>query len=61
MKIKVWVSTKKVGSKTDTIIEIPDEELAHIPDGDERDEFVHENYAQETMFEMIDWNWEIVP
>jgi hypothetical protein len=47
MKIEVSVSTRVVGSRVKEIIELPDD----TPE----DEI--EEYARETMFEMIEWNW----
>ncbi len=50
MKIKVSVSTRLVGSKVTEIIELDDDMS--------EDEL--EDIGQQTMFDMIDWNWERV-
>jgi hypothetical protein len=49
MKIKVYVSTNKINSKCERIIEIEE------PRSSEEE---IEQIARETMFEMIEWNWE---
>ena len=58
MRIKIWVSTNKVGSKCEKIISIPDDEWEDWRDNgheQERDEFLLEQ-----MNDMIEWNWEEV-
>lgn len=54
MKIKVSVATNKVGSKTTDTIEIDDAEWSGMDDQE------RENFALDTMYTMIDWNWEEV-
>ncbi len=46
-KIRVTVSTNKVGSGTERVIEVEDDST--------QEEM--EQTAQETMFEMINWDW----
>jgi hypothetical protein len=57
MTIRVSVSTGKVGSRCTTEFEIDDDELEGLSD-EERDDEIDE-MAQQVMFGMIDWNWEI--
>ena len=52
MKVKVYVSTRYVGSKSEDIIEIDDEEWADMSDR-EKDEVM-----QEAMFDLIEWGYE---
>jgi hypothetical protein len=47
-KIRVVVSTNKIGSECERVFEVDDE----TPDSEIDD------FAQETMFEMINWNRE---
>ncbi len=49
MKIKVYVSTDRVGSKDERTIEVEDD----------FDETEIEETARQTMFEMINWGWEV--
>jgi len=56
MKIKVYVSTNKVGSKIERVLEIRNEDLEEL-DEQERKQTI-EAYAEEQMFEMIEWGWE---
>lgn len=54
VKIKVFVSTNKVGSKTERIIEV---------DRDEYDEMLPldiEDMCKEVMYDMIIWDFEVV-
>jgi hypothetical protein len=55
MKIQVIVSTKYIGSKSTQEIEIDDSELEDLSEA-ERDDYIEE-IARDTMFEMIEWNW----
>lgn len=48
MKIKVYVSTDKLGSKDERTIEVEDD----------FDDIDIEETARQTMFEMINWGWE---
>lgn len=48
-KVKVWVSTKKVGSRCDDSFEIEDNAT----------EEEIEELAEEVMWEMVDWNWSV--
>ena len=56
MKIKVFVSTNKVGSRCESEIEIDDSELEGY-EGSEREEFITES-CRDAMFEMIEWGYE---
>lgn len=53
VKIKVSVGTRKVGSRTDTEIEIDAE------DWEDMSEEEREQFCMEAMFEMIDWDWKL--
>ena len=55
MKIRVWVSTNKVGSKCENVIEIDDADWAEMSDEDK------EELASETKNDMMEWNWEECP
>lgn len=48
--VKVWIATRKVGSQCETSFEIED---------DATDKEIEE-IAQECVWEMAEWNWEIV-
>lgn len=58
MKIRVKVSTNKVGSEDEDTFEIADDELEGLSE-DDRNKAIEET-AQQVMFEMIDWYWEPV-
>lgn len=55
MKIKVTVSTNRVGSQTEKEIEIDDDELEDYVEEDRQ--AIIEDMARNAMFEMIEWNW----
>lgn len=57
MKIRVRVRTNKVGSDSETSFKIDDDELKEIRNADEREQYISK-LAQETMFDLIEWNWE---
>lgn len=46
-KIRVWVATRKIGSKCETTFEIEDDAT--------EDEITE--VAQEAMWDMIEWDW----
>lgn len=50
MKIKVYASTSKLGSKVERVIEVED---------DATDEMIDES-ATDTMHELIQWGWDRV-
>lgn len=56
MKYKVTVSTNKIGSQVSREIEIDDDELAELS-VEARENYITE-YAQETMHELINWDWD---
>ncbi len=56
MKFKITVSTDKVGSQVEKIVEIDDEELANYEDDSEREGFIEE-YCQEEVNNMINWGY----
>lgn len=58
MKINVYVSTGKVGSKCSAEFEIDDEELADLSD-EQKPEYIEEQ-AREVMFGMIEWGFDEV-
>jgi len=58
MKVKVWVQTRKVGSKCFTTIDIDDVTLAGL-DSDIVEGLINED-AKQAMFEMVEWDWDIV-
>lgn len=55
VKIKVHVSTGKVGSRVGTEIEVDADDWADM-DAKERDEM-----CRDRMFELIEWGYEVVP
>lgn len=57
MRIKVSVSTNKVGSEVEDFFEIDDEELEGLTPTDIRNRI--EDAAKDTMINMISWDWEI--
>lgn len=58
MKIEVYVSSGFVGATSKQVVEIDDEELEGMSDR-ERDSYI-EKFAQEVMFNMIEWGWDPV-
>ncbi len=54
IKVKVSVSTWKVGSQTETELEFNRDEWEEMSD-EERDDI-----CREQMFELIEWNYEVV-
>ncbi|WP_323016383.1 hypothetical protein [Castellaniella sp.] len=52
IRIKVEVSTNKVGSDDYNIVEFDRDEWNALTDAQ------REQYCREVMFEMIEWNWE---
>jgi len=58
MKFKVWVSTGLVGSKRETIVEIPDNDIEGLTARARN--YIIEEDCKEAMFEMIEWNFEEV-
>jgi len=57
MKVIVYVSTNKVGSLDEKIVEIDDSEIEGMTK-QEINEYIEE-FAQEQMFELIEWGWVI--
>lgn len=55
MRIKVSVSTGLGGSRREEVIEIPDEELKEL--SKEEKEAYLERYAQEWLWNHIDFSW----
>lgn len=53
VKINVYVSTSRVGSKNETTIEIDSEEYV------EMDDFEIEEMCREVMFDLIAWGFEV--
>lgn len=53
VKIRVYASTNRVGSKNETTIEIDAEEYAGMS------EEAIEETCREVMFEMIEWGYEV--
>jgi hypothetical protein len=56
MKITVYAMTNRVGSRNETEIEVPDEDLEGM-DEDEQARTL-EAIAKEAMWEMIEWGWD---
>jgi hypothetical protein len=54
-KFKIWVSTNKIGSKCERVIEIPDGELEDL-DGFEREKFIEE-WMMDELFASGLWEW----
>lgn len=54
VKIKVSASTNKIGSQVHSVVEIDAEEWEGMSE-DEKEEF-----CQEEMFSLINWDWETV-
>lgn len=54
MKIEVWVGTSIVGSKCSRTIEVD------IEDWEEMSEEERDQFCQETMWELIDWDYNVV-
>ena len=51
-KFRVYVSTNKVGSESETDLEIDDEDFKNMSEKE------FEDQMREVMFEMIEWNYE---
>lgn len=51
MKIRVWVATRKVGSKCESTIEVDADEWHEMCDEEK------EELCQEKMFAMIEWGY----
>ena len=58
MKIQISVGVGLAGCTRKETIEIDDYELEGLAES-ERDKYIEE-YAQECMFNMIEWNWKMV-
>lgn len=56
MKLKVYVSTDRVGSRVEREIDIDDEDLEGLDDS-ERQSYLEE-IAKEEMFNLFEWGWE---
>lgn len=54
VKVKVWISTNKVGSKCEDTIEIDREEWESMTD-DEKDDA-----CQDAAFNHLDWGWKVI-
>lgn len=61
MKLRVWVSTDKVGSKCSRVITVPefDEDLEELDVHERREVF--SKYALEAVWNMVEWGYEEVP
>lgn len=58
MRVKVTASTNKIGSASSTTIEVDDEDLEDCSEK-LRDEIIEEQ-AREAMWNLVDWDWEIL-
>ena len=60
MKVKIKVSTSRVGSDDYSIIEIDEEDIVGLSD-EEFEEYMGELAIDEIMSSgLIDWNWEVL-
>lgn len=58
-KIKVSLSTNKIGSHCETIVDFDDEEWAEM-DQNDREDYVREVFWDNTFSMLGDWDWEEV-
>lgn len=59
MKLRVYASTNKVGSRCETTVEIDDEELEGM-DANERNAYLEE-MAKDALWQLVEWSWEESP
>ena len=52
-KLKITVSTRKVGSRCDDVVEIDESDL------EEADLNEVNEWARDAMLEMVEWNWRL--
>lgn len=55
MKVKVYAETNRVGSRIETEIEIPDEDIEGL-EGYEREKVIDE-YAHDALPNLMNWGW----
>ena len=53
MRVRYWISTNKVGSKCEVIVDVDDE--------DANDDSALEDIGRETIWSMAEWGWEVLP
>lgn len=56
MKIRVWITIGLIGCKQQTEIDVPDDELEGLSEGEQNE--VLENYARDFKDEKVDWGWD---
>lgn len=52
-KLKITVSTRKVGSRCDDVVDIDKSDLEEADFNEVND------WARDAMFEMVEWNWRL--
>ena len=58
MKFRVWAATNKIGSKSETVVDIDPEDIEGL-EGVERDKVLEELLA-DTAYGLYEWGWEEV-
>ncbi len=60
MRVKILVSTNRVGSKVESTIEIDNEDIVGLSDEDATD-FINERVVDEILGNgLVNWTWEVV-
>lgn len=60
MRVKILVSTNRVGSKVESTIEIDNEDIVGLSDEDATD-FINERVVDEILGNgLVHWTWEVV-
>lgn len=60
MRVKILVSTNRVGSKVESTIEIDNEDIVGLSDEDATD-FINERVMDEILGNgLVNWTWEVV-
>jgi hypothetical protein len=55
MKVTFWIQTNKIGSRCESVQDIPDEDLEGLS-RQERDKYLEE-WGKDTIWNMAEWGW----
>jgi hypothetical protein len=58
MKVEVYVSTNKVGSRIAHVIDVPDEDLEGCTE-EERNNYLDEYCSEYVLENLIEWGWHL--